>query len=259
VHSPAAQRAGPCEDLLPFARAAYIGARGAPIPGPGDTVGHTSPASVGCAGDGRTRSVRASGHYNATVQDTARHNPGRLQGRLARLAGDELGALEAGRLAAHAVCGLLPENAFARLRGVLLRLCGLRLGPGTMVNGTIRLHGPRGAARRLSVGKSCFFTCPLFLDLTGDIRIGDLVTIGNHVRVLTSEHEIGPPERRCATLVPRPVVLESGCWIGAGATIMPGVTVGSGAVVAAGALVRADVPPDTVVAGVPARPIRKLA
>jgi phosphonate metabolism protein (transferase hexapeptide repeat family) len=45
-------------------------------------------------------------------------------------------------------------------------------------------------------------------------------------------------------------------WIGHGAIILPGVTVGTGAVVAAGAVVSRDVPPYTIVGGVPARPIR---
>ncbi len=47
-------------------------------------------------------------------------------------------------------------------------------------------------------------------------------------------------------------------WIGARATILPGASVGAGAVVAAGSLVRSDVAPNTLVAGTPARLVRKL-
>lgn len=53
-------------------------------------------------------------------------------------------------------------------------------------------------------------------------------------------------------------LLDRGGTIGAGAIILPGVTVGDGAVVAAGAVVTHDVDPRTVVAGVPARPIRTV-
>ena len=54
------------------------------------------------------------------------------------------------------------------------------------------------------------------------------------------------------------VHIEKDAWIGTGATILPGVTVGEHAVVAAGAVVTKDVEPWTIVAGCPAKPIKKL-
>ncbi len=56
----------------------------------------------------------------------------------------------------------------------------------------------------------------------------------------------------------RPVTIGKNVWIGDHATILPGVTIGDGAVVAAGAVVTKDVPPRTVVAGVPAKIIRTI-
>jgi acetyltransferase-like isoleucine patch superfamily enzyme len=53
-------------------------------------------------------------------------------------------------------------------------------------------------------------------------------------------------------------VVETNVWIGAAATIMPGMTLGADSLVAAGAVVTRDVPPATLVAGVPARVVREL-
>ncbi len=65
------------------------------------------------------------------------------------------------------------------------------------------------------------------------------------------EHRYADPEKKHA------VVIGNDVWIGWGATLIAGVTVGDGAVIAAGAVVTKDVPPYTVVGGVPARPIKK--
>ncbi|NEE07867.1 sugar O-acetyltransferase, partial [Streptomyces sp. SID7499] len=67
-----------------------------------------------------------------------------------------------------------------------------------------------------------------------------------------------PLAERRAYLSFAPIVIEDDVWIGAAAVITQGVTVGAGAVVAAGAVVTRDVPAGTVVAGVPARVIKKI-
>jgi acetyltransferase-like isoleucine patch superfamily enzyme len=55
-----------------------------------------------------------------------------------------------------------------------------------------------------------------------------------------------------------PVVVEEGSFLGANVTVLPGVRVGARSFVAAGSVVTADVPPRTLVAGVPARPVRTI-
>lgn len=91
---------------------------------------------------------------------------------------------------------------------------------------------------------------PAVFDLHAEIVVGDYVSLGQQVMLLTWTAETGLP--------PRPVRIEAGVWLGARSIILPGVTVGRGAIVAAGAVVAEDVPPDTLVGGVPAGVIRLL-
>jgi len=108
----------------------------------------------------------------------------------------------------------------------------------------------------ISLGKNVFINhaCS-FLDI-GGITIEDDVQIGPRVNLTSENHPLDPSDRK--TVIPRPVVIRQNVWIGAGATILPGVTVGENSIVAAGAVVSRDVPPNTVVAGVPAKVVRTL-
>ena len=90
----------------------------------------------------------------------------------------------------------------------------------------------------------------------GGITLGDNVFIGPKVCLITENHGILPSERRILTS--KPVTLCNNVWVGAGAIILPGVTVGENSVVGAGAVVTHDVPPNTVVAGNPARVIKTI-
>ncbi|AIO41920.1 bacterial transferase hexapeptide family protein [Burkholderia cenocepacia] len=106
--------------------------------------------------------------------------------------------------------------------------------------------------RNVFVNQNC-----TFYDL-GGLDIGDDVMIGPNVSLITSGHPIEPSRRRDA-VVARPIAIGNNVWIGAGATIIGGVTVGENAVIAAGSVVTKDVPPNTLVAGNPARVIRSIA
>lgn len=112
----------------------------------------------------------------------------------------------------------------------------------------------------------------------GDVMIGDHtriglhntiigpVTIGNHVNlaqgitVTALNHNFSDAEKRIDEqgVSTKPVVIEDDIWIGANAVILPGVTIGSHSVVAAGSVVTKDVPPHSLVAGVPAKIIKQI-
>lgn len=101
-------------------------------------------------------------------------------------------------------------------------------------------------------GFFCNFNC-VMLD-TNRINIGNHCMFGPNVTLATATHPIKASER--CNEQGREYALEINIgdyvWIGAGAIINPGVTIGSGAVIASGAVVTKDVPPNTLVAGVPA-------
>ena len=90
----------------------------------------------------------------------------------------------------------------------------------------------------------------------GGITIGDDVLIGQNAVIATLNHAMDPARR--GDMIPAPVRIGNQVWLGANVTLLPGVTVGDGAVVAAGAVVTKDVPPRTIVAGVPAKVIKEI-
>jgi maltose O-acetyltransferase len=157
-----------------------------------------------------------------------------------------------------AVSRLLPELAFRRVRTRLLRATGWQIGHGSVLCDTPRICGQGSILDRLSIGRNVFINTGSFIELNDHVVIGDGVAFGQQVMILTTSHYIGTPAERAAEMWTGPVTIGAGAWIGARATILPGVVVGSGAVVAAGALVRRDVPPNTLVAGVPAVVVRQL-
>lgn len=86
------------------------------------------------------------------------------------------------------------------------------------------------------------------------IKIGDHVYIGDDVAIRDCDgHEIIGSDKPMTM----PIVIEDHVWIGAKVTILKGVTVGEGSVVAAGSVVSRDVPPHTLVAGVPAKVVKE--
>ena len=111
-----------------------------------------------------------------------------------------------------------------------------------------------GGNGRTDIGDRVFVNSGAVVLAFEHITIEDDVALASEVFISDSDnHSVaGRPVRQA------PVVIERGAWIATRAMVLAGVRIGSRAVVAAGSVVHRDVPPDTLVAGVPARPVRTL-
>ena len=150
-------------------------------------------------------------------------------------------------------------------------------GRGSKIYRSVRMDTP--PYRRFSIGRHSVvesFCC--INNAVGDVIIGDHtrigihntvigpVTIGSHVNlaqgitVTALNHNFEETGKRIDQqgVSTNPVVIGDDVWIGANAVILPGVTIGNHCVIAAGAVVTKDVPPHSLVAGVPAKIIKTI-
>ncbi|MZP29383.1 acetyltransferase [Heliobacterium undosum] len=133
------------------------------------------------------------------------------------------------------------------LRNVLVILLARYVPFLELKNRLYRLLGMR-------VGKDASVAFMVMMDILHPelITVGNDCVIGYNTTILAHEYLLR--EYRLGE-----VRIGDGVVIGANSTILPGVSIGDHAIVAAGAVVTADVPPNTFVAGVPARVIRQPA
>lgn len=150
-------------------------------------------------------------------------------------------------------------------------------GRGSKIYRSVRMDTP--PYRRFSLGqKSVIESYSCINNAVGDVVIGNHtriglhntiigpVTIGSHVNlaqgitVTALNHNFEAPERRIDEqgVSTQQVIIGDDIWIGANAVVLPGVTIGNHCVIAAGAVVTKDVPPHSLVAGVPAKIIKQI-
>lgn len=142
----------------------------------------------------------------------------------------------------------LATNFSIPFRRLIARRLFRRCGKNFCAESNIRFN----LGQQLSVGDNVFLNAGTFIDSKGGVTIGDAVGIGEFVRIFTHTHsESDHAERTYA-----PVTIGDHAKIYTGAMIFPGVSIGEQAIVAGGAVVTGDVPPNTVVAGIPAKPLR---
>ena len=129
----------------------------------------------------------------------------------------------------------------------------VRIGPRVSVAAESFLHGPIELAEDVSINARCHLDGG-----AAGITVGAATRIATGSRIFAFDHGMAADRPiREQPVRSRGIYIGSDVWIGAGVGITDGVTISDGAVVAMGAVVAKDVPPMTIVGGVPARPIKK--
>lgn len=178
--------------------------------------------------------------------------------RLAYVLREEAAHVAPAVVAAQTAVRLLPVGTGVRTRARILRAAGFEIGEGTVILGPVAFTGSRDPRGTVRIGQNVTINYGCVFDAAAPIVVEDDVGMGQDVLILTNRHQIGPPHRRLGTLEAVPVHVGRGAWLSTRCVLLPGVTVGPGAVVAAGAVVTRSVPAHTLVAGLPARPVREL-
>jgi putative colanic acid biosynthesis acetyltransferase WcaF len=143
-------------------------------------------------------------------------------------------------------CRMIPGSGFRRR---LLRLFGAGIGRGVVIKPGVRVKYPW----LFQVGPHSWIGEDAWIDNLATVSIGGNVCISQGAYLCTGNHDWADP---AFGLMAEPIVLESGCWIGARAVVCPGVTVGECGIAAAGSVVARDIGAFEIHAGNPAACVR---
>jgi acetyltransferase-like isoleucine patch superfamily enzyme len=147
----------------------------------------------------------------------------------------------------------------------------IRIDENSVVYGELLTFGFGG---NISIGKDCFVGENSKIWSADQISIGNDVLISHNVNVIdTSSHELNYDVRAASykrmlieghscfkgEILTAPILIEDNAWLNMNCIILRGVTIGKGAIIAAGAVVTKSVPPFTMVAGNPAKVIKKIS
>ena len=174
---------------------------------------------------------------------------------------DEIGLRRAARFGFYTLAMLPYRLALVpQMRAPWLRLLGASVGRRAVLHDLRFFNLYRRGLAGLRIGDDCFVGDECLFDLAEGIELEPQVTLAERVVVLTHTN-VGYRDHPLQAHFPAstaPVTIRRGSFVGASVTVLPGRTIGPESFVAAGSVVVDDVPPRTVVAGVPARALRAI-
>lgn len=178
---------------------------------------------------------------------------------------DRAGEIVPGTRAADAFGSFGAGSCIGFPAATLMNVGSIHLGERTLIGRQATLsvgYGPGDAgapARGLVIGDGCVIGARTSLTAHASIVLGNDVWCGQDVFVSDASHGYQQPGLPIGQQFGEhtPVVIGDGCWIGHGAIVLPGARLGRNVVVAAGSVVRGEVEDHAIVAGVPARVVRR--
>ncbi len=150
----------------------------------------------------------------------------------------------------NALFFLNPCFPFRSVKPALLRLFGARVGKGVVIHPGVNIKYPW----KLTIGDHCWIGQRAWLDNIDQLTLGNHVVISQGGMIIQGSHDYKKPHYPTYS---KPVVLEEGSWVGAGAIVTLGVTLKSHSVLAVGSVATKDLEPYTIYQGNPAMPLRE--
>lgn len=116
----------------------------------------------------------------------------------------------------------------------------------------------KNLGEELIIGNNVGIAQNCFIQVRGKVSIDDYVIFGPYVKIFSENHNFSNLERPIVLQgeTRLPVTIEKNVWVGSNATILGGVTIGEGSIVAAGAVVNKSFPPNSIIAGIPAKIVK---
>lgn len=144
----------------------------------------------------------------------------------------------------------IPSN---HIRKWLYMGLGAKIGKKVVIHFETEIRG----YENLTIGQGCIIGDNAILDARNGLTLGHNINISSNVSIYTLQHDHRNPYFLCNNEKKMSVEIDDRAWLGANVIILPGVHIGEGAVCCAGCVVTKNVPPYSVVAGIPAKHVNE--